>query len=195
MATKKVMLGTTLNGENTEVNVTDYKLEVKMDSDIQIGAVEIKDETSNDRANVVTRLDGKKALCVQHNADIQIGAVEIKNATDDTRTVVKSDGTDNALVVTNNNIVGKSSSLSPSKVSVDQNSTQILAANTSRKKLIIVNNGSEKCYISGSAATDNDFPLYPGASIDDQSIGIYTGAIYGVCDTGKTTDIRVLESA
>lgn len=35
-------------------------------------------------------------------ADIEIGAVEIKNATDDTRVVVKTDGTDNALVVTQN---------------------------------------------------------------------------------------------
>lgn len=34
--------------------------------------------------------------------DISIGAVELKNATDDTRAVVKSDGINNALVVTQN---------------------------------------------------------------------------------------------
>jgi len=34
--------------------------------------------------------------------DIEIGAVEIKNSTDDTRAVVKSDGTNNALVVVQN---------------------------------------------------------------------------------------------
>lgn len=34
--------------------------------------------------------------------DIEIGAVELKNATDDTRAVVKSDGVNNALVVTQN---------------------------------------------------------------------------------------------
>jgi len=34
------------------------------DLDLQIGAVEIKDATSNDRANVVLRADGKYALCV-----------------------------------------------------------------------------------------------------------------------------------
>ena len=37
--------------------------------------------------------------------DIEIGAVEIKNATDDTRAVVKTDGTNNALVVTTNVVV------------------------------------------------------------------------------------------
>lgn len=34
--------------------------------------------------------------------DIEIGAVELKNATDDTRAVVKTDGTNNALVVVQN---------------------------------------------------------------------------------------------
>jgi hypothetical protein len=36
--------------------------------------------------------------------DIEIGSVEIKNATDDTRAKVKTDGTDNALVVVMNTI-------------------------------------------------------------------------------------------
>ncbi len=39
-------------------------------------------------------------------SDLQIGAIEIKNATDDTRAVVKSDGTNNALVVTQNTTKG-----------------------------------------------------------------------------------------
>lgn len=38
------------------------------------------------------------------NLDVEIGAVEIKNATDDTRAKVKSDGVDNALVVTMNSL-------------------------------------------------------------------------------------------
>jgi hypothetical protein len=37
------------------------------------------------------------------NADIQLGAVELKNSTDDTRAIIKSDGTNNALVITQNN--------------------------------------------------------------------------------------------
>ncbi len=39
---------------------------------------------------------------VSLSQDIEIGAVEIKNATDDTRVVVKNDGVDNAMVVTQN---------------------------------------------------------------------------------------------
>lgn len=36
------------------------------------------------------------------SGDVEIGAVELKNSSDDTRAVVKSDGTNNALVVTQN---------------------------------------------------------------------------------------------
>jgi len=36
--------------------------------------------------------------------DIEIGSIEIKDGTTDTRAVVKSDGTDNALVVTQNSL-------------------------------------------------------------------------------------------
>ena len=38
------------------------------------------------------------------SGDIQIGSVEIKDATDDIRAKVKSDGTDNALVVVQNTV-------------------------------------------------------------------------------------------
>lgn len=40
------------------------------DLDIQIGAVEIKDATSDDRANVVLRGDGKYALCTDVDATL-----------------------------------------------------------------------------------------------------------------------------
>jgi len=43
-----------------------------------------------------------KTNAVVEGSDIQIGAVEIKDATTDTRTKVKSDGTDNAVVVMQN---------------------------------------------------------------------------------------------
>ena len=48
-----------------------------------------------------TNYIGKVGL---ETGDIEIGAVEIKNATDDTRVVVKTDGTNNALVVTQNSV-------------------------------------------------------------------------------------------
>ena len=52
----------------------------------------------------ITTVDSKNALDVNMVAgDIEIGAVELKNAADDTRAVIKTDGTDNALVVIQNN--------------------------------------------------------------------------------------------
>jgi hypothetical protein len=55
--------------------------------------------------NTLTTVGGKECLDVNlAGGDIQIGAVEIKNGTDDTRAVVKSDGTNNALVVTQNSV-------------------------------------------------------------------------------------------
>lgn len=44
----------------------------------------------------------EKVAATLSTGDIEIGAVEIKNATDDTRAVVKTDGTNNALVVVQN---------------------------------------------------------------------------------------------
>jgi hypothetical protein len=45
-----------------------------------------------------------KTTATVNVGDIEIGAVEIKNAADDTRAVVKSDGTNNALVVVQNTV-------------------------------------------------------------------------------------------
>jgi hypothetical protein len=63
---------------------------------------------------------------VLSNGDIEIGAVELKNASDDTRAVVKSDGTNNALVVTQNAVPN------PSNLDVAL-STRLKAADTLAK--------------------------------------------------------------
>jgi len=47
------------------------------------------------------RLNTSSTLITQ---DIEIGSIEVKNATDDTRAVVKSDGSDNGLVVIQNSV-------------------------------------------------------------------------------------------
>lgn len=54
------------------------------------------------KAEAVPVTSGPEITNVTLSGDIEIGAVEIKNATDDTRAVVKTDGTNNALVVTQN---------------------------------------------------------------------------------------------
>ena len=75
------------------------KLRVELDSDIQIGAVEIKDWNSDLRADVLIREDGKHALVVDVSSDIQIGAVEIKDWNSDTRVDVQTIGNYNAMLV------------------------------------------------------------------------------------------------
>jgi len=75
------------------------KLRVEIDSDIQIGAVEIKDWDSDLRADVLIRDDGKHALVVDMASDIQIGAVEIKDWNSDTRVDVQTIGNYNAMLV------------------------------------------------------------------------------------------------
>ena len=66
------------------------------------------DATLKDKdGNGITSTDdggGKQGLDVHvRGGDIQVGAVEIKDGTTDTRTKVKTDGTDDALVVVQNN--------------------------------------------------------------------------------------------
>jgi len=72
---------------------------VDMAGDIQIGAVELKDALTNDRANVVLRGDGKYALAVDMSSDIQIGAVEIKDWDTDKRVDVEECHNFNAMLV------------------------------------------------------------------------------------------------
>jgi len=74
------------------------KLRVDLDSDIQIGAVEIKDHNSDLRADVLTRDDGINALAVDIRGDIQIGAVELKDGNTDTRVDVENVGSYNAVM-------------------------------------------------------------------------------------------------
>ena len=66
--------------------------------------IRVQDGDGTDLADVVTRADNNKALCVDVSSDIQIGAVEIKNATSDDRAVVSTDGTDMALTVRANDL-------------------------------------------------------------------------------------------
>ena len=75
------------------------KLRVELDSDIQIGAIEIKDWDSDLRADVVVRDDGVHALAVDVHSDIQIGAIEIKDWDSETRVDVEVIGNYNAMLV------------------------------------------------------------------------------------------------
>lgn len=59
-------------------------------------------QTTMSASSPVVIASDQTAIPVTLSSDIEIGAVEIKDGTSDTRVVVKTDGTNNALVVTQN---------------------------------------------------------------------------------------------
>lgn len=88
----------------------------------------------------------------------------------------------------------------PTPVSVTNASTQVVAANSSRKHLIIVNRSTTLCYLQfGATATTNGIPLNP-ATISGQGGGTYemtysnlfTGAINAITSSGTAT-LSVME--
>ena len=77
--------------------------------------------------------------------------------------------------------------------SVDMADTEVLiiAANANRKTLLITNNGSNTVFLGATGLADTDgFPIEVG-----QSILLYNQeAVYGICSSGETSDIRYLEA-
>lgn len=108
--------------------------------------------------------------------DIALGAVEIKDATTDTRAVVKTDGTNNALVVTKN--LGTTST--ETAVGASGSSTTLKAANTSRKKLVIVNDGLAVLYVKEGATASTVSYTYKLQPNDSVIIDDYNGIVDGI---------------
>lgn len=84
--------------------------------------------------------------------DIEIGAVEIKNATDDTRAVVKSDGTNNALVVTQNAVplaTGSATSANQATQITAEQAIQATLGATSGAAVVTDANGTLQQYLRG----------------------------------------------
>lgn len=79
------------------------------------------------------------------------------------------------------------------KITVGVASTAIVAADTTRKKLTILNNSlTETMYINiGSPATANDFPIGPGDS--KEIVEAPEAAINGIRGGGADIDCRILE--
>ena len=84
---------------------------------------------------------------------------------------------------------------SQSVVSVSNTtSTEILAANSARKFLLLQNNGANNIHVSldGTAATTSDFVVASGGGSLELSTGVPTGQINGLAVTAST-DLVVLE--
>jgi len=84
--------------------------------------------------------------------------------------------------------LAKAANMSYGAVSVGAIATVILAAQSTRTGLIIVNNSTKTVYIGGDAVdTDNGLPLVEGASYENQD---WVGVVYGIVAAG-TADVRV----
>jgi len=76
------------------------------------------------------------------------------------------------------------------KVTVEDSTTEILAAEEDRTSFLLRNTGAVNVFVNfGSAATVNDLPLEPG---DVLSCNDFTGAVNGIVVTG-TGEIRLIE--
>lgn len=73
-------------------------------------------------------------------------------------------------------------SIDRGSVSVSTSATEIVAANSSRKSVILQNNGGGNVYLGNSSVTASGFYLASGQSI---TLDKTTAAIYGIVSTGS----------
>jgi hypothetical protein len=119
--------------------------------------------------------------------DIEIGAVELKDGTADTRVTVKSDGVNNAVVVTANGVTN----LATNQVAIGNTSTLIRAATVGRKTILITNPDTNNLYVGVTGVTTaNGFVVPPKCTV---GLGGFTGAIYGVYAAVGPTTVSYLE--
>jgi len=83
------------------------------------------------------------------------------------------------------------------QVSMSDTATSIISSNSNRKRLLIVNLGSDTVYIGNSSSVvdtaDNANGGYPLKNLDEISLADYTGDIYGICASGETATVNVIE--
>lgn len=83
--------------------------------------------------------------------------------------------------------INTANSVLNSGVSVGNTSTLVLAANSSRRYLFLVNDSNESIYVSlGSAAVLNEGVLLTsgGGALTLDTTSMYHGAIYAICASG-----------
>lgn len=84
--------------------------------------------------------------------------------------------------------LGNSSSITGSQASITTSESEIVPANTARKRVTLVNAGSAIVYINGTTATASHFPLLPGMAITLNT----TDTVRGIAASG-TQIIGILE--
>ena len=85
-----------------------------------------------------------------------------------------------------------------SAMTVTDVATKIISANSSRQELMITNNGIANDIVLGPDNTvtfATGLPLYAGQTRErSRGFSIWLGDVYGIANTGKTSDIRVWET-
>lgn len=160
-------------------------------SDIEIGAVEIKDGGSDNRASV----SAGGALEVDGSGTVQPVSGTFWQATQPVSlATVPSHAVTNAgtfLVQVDNTPAVKAektaSATTSTGVVVGTGSTTIIASNAARKAVVIVNDSDEVVYLKyGSSATANS-GIRLNASGGTVREEMYTGIITGICASGSKT--------
>jgi hypothetical protein len=119
----------------------------------------------------------------------------VSNADGSTPIELWVDPTTHALLISGSISVGASTSTTPalSSVSVTTSNTSVIASNTSRKGLLIQNEGTATAYIVlGGTATTTSYSVQIATGGYYELPFSYTGAVSGITSTG-TAQLRVTE--
>ncbi len=83
------------------------------------------------------------------------------------------------------------------QVAMSQTAAIIIASNTNRKKLILRNTGTDTVFIGNTSSVvdtaNNANGGYPIPTNSFFYLNDYTGDIYGICASGLTSTIMVIE--
>lgn len=99
----------------------------------------------------------------------------------------------------NANKVNAGTGQTPSSTSVGDTTTTIIAANTNRTCLYLVNTGNDDCWIACDVAAVLDAGVFlekkKGGPMLISEDNYTSGAISGICASGKTTTVAYQELA
>jgi hypothetical protein len=78
---------------------------------------------------------------------------------------------------------------------IGDSSTVLLSANVNRKYLMIINNSSNRVWVSHSdtAVVGEGIYIEPGGHYEISALNLYTGSISAICNTGETANLTGVE--
>lgn len=120
---------------------------------------------------------GRVLVDANITTDIEIGGVEIKNATDDTRAVVKTDGTNNALVVYQNvQVLPTGASTSAKQDTGNASLASIDTKLTDQSQFTRITDGTDTALVTGTGELSVLASAQPGVDIGDVTVNNASGA-------------------